>query len=421
MKILITTQVFPPEIHPSARIVLELAQAHIESGCPVIVATGFPHHPHGRLLGGYRRKFFIREEVDSVPLVRGWHLTSTSSSTFVRAAVYVSQAFGTIIAAVAGKRPDVIINFGPPLVGPFLSLMMAKAFGARHIPVIYDLYPDVAIEMGTVKNGAIIRAAKAIERMVYRGSDRIVVLSEGFRRILVDDKGVPEKKVRVIPIWIDPDEVRRAMDPFSWRVGQGIPRDVFVVLYAGTIGLVSGAEIMVEVAREWSATPDVLFLFVGEGKVKERVQLEARGLSNIKFFDFQPREILADMLSAADVGVVTLLPGRGRTSVPSKVLGYMAVEVPVLASCDPDSDSARMIEEAQCGIVVPPGDAEAISGALRRMMTNRDKCRQMGKNGRNYMERHHSKEVGTAAFGKMIREFEQPAAQLQEHGCHRKI
>ena len=421
MRVLITTQVFPPEIHPSSKIVWELARSLSDVGHQVTVATGYPHHPHGRLLGGYKKRLLLREEVESVPVVRGWHLTSTSSSIFVRAAVYVSQAFGTTLAALAGKRPDVIINFGPPLVGPFLSLMMAKAFGARHIPVIYDLYPDVAIEMGTVTNGAIIRAAKAVERIVYRGSDRIVVLSEGFRRVLVDDKGVPEEKVRVIPVWIDLDEIRRAKDPFSWRVRQGIPRDAFVVLYAGTIGLVSGAEIMVQVAREWAAIPDVLFLFVGEGKVKERIQLEARGLSNIKFFDFQTREILADMLSAADVGVMTLLPGRGRTSVPSKVLGYMAVEVPVLASSDPDSDSARMIREAQCGIVVSPGDAWEISEALRRMIANRDKYRKMGKNGRNYMERYHAREVGTAAFGKMIREFEQPAAQLQEHGCHRKI
>ena len=421
MRVLITTQVFPPEIHPSARIVWELARSLSDDGYDVTVATGYPHHPHGRLLGGHRKKLLLREEVESVPVVRGWHFTSTSPSIFVRAAVYVSQAFGTILAALAGKRPDVIINFGPPLVGPFLSMKMAKAFGARHIPVIYDLYPDVAIETGAVANGAIIRTAKAVERMIYMGSDRVVVLSEGFQRVLVDEKGVPEEKVRVIPVWIDRNEIRRAPDPASWRVRQGIPRDAFVVLYAGTIGLVSGAEIMVEVAMEWAATPNVLFLFVGEGKVKERIQLKASGLSNVKFFDFQPREMLAGMLSAGDVGVMTLLPGRGRTSVPSKIFGYMAVEVPVLASCDPDSDSARMIREAKCGIVVPPGDSGEISVALRRVIANRDQCRAMGKSGRKYLERHHSRESGTAAFGNMIREFEQPTAELGGQECRRKI
>ena len=421
MNVLITTQVFPPEIHATARIVWELALSLSDAGHDVTVAAGYPHHPHGRILGGYRKKWILREKVEGICIVRGWHFTSTSSAILARGFVYLSQTIGTAMAAFASVRPEVVINFGPPLVGPAMSALLARYFCARYVPVVYDLYPDIAIETGAIRSRPLIRAAKALERWVYAISDRIVVLSEGFRRVLVESKGVPKEKVLVIPAWLDLDEIKRSQDSLAWRREHGISEDAFVVLYAGTIGLVSGAETMVNVAREWSATPDVLFLFVGEGKVKESVQLEARGLSNVRFFDFQPREMLADMLSVADIGVMTLLPGRGRTSVPSKVLGYMAVEVPVLTSCDPDSDSARMILDAQCGIGVPSGDVGAISGALRRMIANREKCREMGKNGRNYLERHHSKEVGTAAFGEMIREFQQTAAQLEEPGCHRKI
>ena len=281
-----------PEIHPSAKIVWELARFLSDArargdGCHRVSRTT----PTGVCWAATGRNYCSGKKW----MASLWSGDGTSPrlllpSSCVRRFTYPRRS-GPPLPHLAGSDPDVIINFGPPLVGPILSLMMAKAFGARHIPVIYDLYPDVAIEMGTVTNGAIIRAAKAVERMVYRESDRIVVLSEGFRRILVDDKGVPEEKVRVIPVWIDLEEIRRAKDPFSWRVRHGIPRDAFVVLYAGTIGLVSGAEIMVKVAREWAATPDVLFLFVGEGKVKERVQSEARGLSNIKFFGFPAKGI----------------------------------------------------------------------------------------------------------------------------------
>ena len=294
---------------------------------------------------------------------------------------------GTAIAALAGDRPEVVVNFGPPLVGPASSALLAGCFGARFVPVIYDLYPDLAVETGAVRNGSMIRAAKAMERWIYGRSDRIVVLSEGFRRTLVESKGVPEEKIRVIPVWIDPDEIRRAPDPLAWRREHGISEDAFVVLYAGTMGIVSGAEVLLDVAKEFSGDPGIVFLFVGEGRAKERIQEQGRGLPNVRLFGFQPRETLSEMLSSADVGIMTLLPGRGRTSVPSKMLGYMAVGVPVLASCDLDSDSARMIREAECGEVVPPGNASAISNALRKLRSDIPACHRAGQRGRAYLEK----------------------------------
>lgn len=372
------------------------------------MAAGYPHHPQGRVLGGYRKRLLLRETVDGVRIIRGWHITSTADAIPVRGLVYASQALGTAMAALAGERPEVVLNFGPPLVGPAVSAVLARCFRAHHVPVVYDLYPDIAVETGAIRNGLVIRAAKAMERWVYRNSDLIVVLSEGFRRNLVEYKGVPPEKVRVIPVWLDPEEIRRTQDPFAWRREHGIPVDAFVVLYAGTIGVVSGAEVLVDVAHRFSEDPEVVFLFVGEGRAKERIREEGRDLPNLRFFGFQPREALAGMLSSADVGIMTLLPGRGRTSVPSKILGYMAVGVPVVASCDPDSDSAQLIREAECGVVVPSADALAISNALRKLRSGSAACRQAGRNGRTYLEKHLSRESGTKAFLSVISELSVP-------------
>jgi colanic acid biosynthesis glycosyl transferase WcaI len=313
------------------------------------------------------------------------------------------------MAALVGERPDVVINFGPPLAGPAVSAVLARRFRARNVPVIYDLYPDIAVETGTIRNGLAIRAARAVERWVYRRSDRIVVLSEGFRTDLVESRGVPPGKIRVIPVWIDPEAIRRTPDPLAWRREHGIPTDAFVVLYAGTIGIVSGAEVLVDVARIFSQDPGVVFLVVGEGRAKERIRERGKGLSNLRFFGFQPREFLAGMLSSADVGIMTLLPGRGRTSVPSKVLGYMAVGVPVVVSCDADSDSARLIRDAECGAVAPPADASAISDALRKLKSDAAACRRAGHNGRAYLERRLSRDSGTKMFLSLISEFTEPA------------
>ena len=136
--------------------------------------------------------------------------------------------------------------------------------------------------------------------------------------------------------------------------------DKFVVLYSGTIGVVSGAEIMLECAQSLKDHPGIIFLMVGEGVVKDRIKAEAqyRGLDNIRMLPFQPREILSQVLSSADLTVLTLQKNRGKSSVPSKVLGYMAAARPVAASLDADSDTARFINLAGCGICVPAGDAK---------------------------------------------------------------
>src|SRR5690606_33592347 len=137
-----------------------------------------------------------------------------------------------------------------------------------------------------------------------------------------------------------------------------IDKGQFVALYAGTLGLVSGAQVIVRAADRLRARQDIVFLVVGEGAAKRAAMQEAKrlALNNIRFMSFQPRERLSEMQAAANVGLVTLAPGRGRTSVPSKVLGYMAAGRAVVAAVDRDSDTAREIERHECGVVVPADD-----------------------------------------------------------------
>lgn len=310
-----------------------------------------------------------------------------------------------MLAGMTVGRPDVVINFGPPLVGPAISAFIARARRSLFITVIYDIYPDVAIESGAVRNRAVIWLAKALERWIYRKSDRLVVLSEGFRKTLQERREVSGRKIRVIPVWIDTGELRNPPVRNKWRVAHGISDGTFLVMYAGTMGIVSGAEVMAGVAREFSEDPDILFLFVGEGKKKDAVREKAAGLRNVRFLDFQPREHVAAMLASADVGVMTLRPGAGRMSVPSKILAYMAMEVPVLASCDADSDSARIVCDAGCGMVVEPGDHRAISHGLRTLRSDFAYRCEAGKRGRAYVEKFHSLDYGTKAFRRLIDEM----------------
>lgn len=403
MNVLITTQVFPPEIHPTAVMVQQLARYLARRGHDVTVACGHPHHPTGRLPSGWSRRLLAREKSDGVRVLRGWHAISPSRSIAVRAAVFVSQALGTTAAALGAPAPDVVVNYGPPFVGPLLSAGIAKAHGAPLLSVIYDIYPDVVIGSGKLRNGFAIAAARRAERAQYRVSDRILVLSEGFRRRL-QAKGVSPAKVVTVPVWLETDEITPRSRDNAWRRRHGIDAEVKVVLYAGTIGLVSGARVVLEAAERLRARRDVLFLFVGEGQVKDELERTARasGLPNVRFLPFQPRGELCDVQASADVSLVTLAPGRGETSVPSKVIGYMAAGRPVVASVDLDCDTAEVIRSARCGVVVPPGDAAALAKALDSLIADEAERNVMSERARRAFEDRFAADAALRAYAEIL-------------------
>lgn len=386
--VLITTQVFPPEIHPSAVMVQELAKDMSHQGWQVTVAAGYPHHPYGRIYPDYTKKFLSIENNNGFRVVRGWHVIHPGSGTIPRTLVMLSQACAYFFEALAFSRADVIISYGPALIGPFISSLIANRKHAKLMTLIYDIYPDIAIEMGYLKNPILIDVARQLEKLVYRWSDRIGVLSEGFRQTLIEEKGVDPQKVALIPVWLDVRDIVPMTRNNPWRQEVGISSDTFVVLYAGTIGLISGAEMVLDAANLLKSYQDILFLFVGAGYARDRVEAKAQelGLKNIRFLPFQPRERLSEVQATADVSLVTLLPGRGKTSVPSKVLGYMAAARPVIAAVDQDCDTAALIRTAACGRVVPPMQPEVLSEAILHFYHLPEERKIAGEKGEAYFK-----------------------------------
>jgi colanic acid biosynthesis glycosyl transferase WcaI len=405
VRVLITTQVFPPEIHPSAVMAKEMAGSMAREGWDVTVAAGYPHHPYGRLYSGYHKRWIDIEQNNGYRVVRGWHLINPSPAMIPRAMVMASQCAGFILGALQSIRPDLVISYGPPLIGPLTSSLIAGVTRAKLITFIYDIYPDILLEMGRVQNSLMILAARKLERLTYRASDHIVVLSQGFRRTLIQRKACDPENVTVIPVWLNGRDIIPGARDNPWRRKMGIGPEKFVVLYAGTIGLVSGTEVVIEAAKLLKDYPDILFLMVGEGHAKNRMETEARniGLQNLRFLPFQPRECLSELQATADVSLVTLISGRGKTSVPSKVLGYMAAARPVISAVDEDCDTAELIQKAECGLVTPPGQEEALAEAVLYYYQHPEACKSGGMKGRQYFLKNFEKDVVLRQYVDLIR------------------
>lgn len=402
-RILISTQVYPPEIHPTAVMVRELAEHLAEHGHQVQVVAGYPHHGRRRLYEGFERKLWERTRDGNVDVLRTWHVISSSKSIIARSSVFATQALGGAIGSMLMQKPDVVLVVGPPLFGPCLAALVARKNHAKLVNVIHDLHPDIAIEQGLIKNQLLIKAARAVERFQYRHSDLTIVLTDGFKETLIE-RGVVEEKIVVLPVWLDPDEIVPMDRDNAWRREQGIGPDKIVVLYAGTIGWVSGASIVVDTAERMKERKEILFLFVGDGAAKDEVETEARsrGLKNMKFLPFQPRERLPEVQAASDISLVTLAPGRGRTSVPSKVQGYMAAQRPIVASVGDESETGKEIISSKSGIVTPAGDVDSLVRAVGALADSSSLRAKYGSNARKRLEEHFARGVVLEKFRNSI-------------------
>jgi colanic acid biosynthesis glycosyl transferase WcaI len=398
MRIGIVCQYFPPEVAPIGVMVSELAQDLTVVGHEVTIFTGFPNHPRGEVFTGYHCQLRGQAErlMDGVTVRRNWLYITSSKSFFPRVLNYASFALSTLVSTIY-RRQDVYLIISPPLSNFFIGVLL-RLLGRRYVLNVQDIYPDAAVAAGVLRNPLLIDILKRIERIAYRMADTITVISKGFRSNLIA-KEVPDDKLMIISNWINLDEIQPQPKINSFSVSHGI-HDRFVVLYSGTIGLVSGAEIMTEVAHLLKDEAAIALMIVGEGIVKLRLQDEAkaRKLNNIWFLPFQPRELLPELLSSASVGIVTLKPGHGGNSVPSKILGYLAAGRPVIASVDPASDTWAFVEEADCGICVPPGDEPALADAILQMSRNPELCRRLGQNGRTFLEKNLSRTAVTKLY-----------------------
>jgi colanic acid biosynthesis glycosyl transferase WcaI len=270
-----------------------------------------------------------------------------------------------------------------------------------------DLYPDAAVAAGVLRSRRVIAFFSAMERFLYRHASHVSVISESFLRNLAR-KGVPAEKMTLIPVWADPDIVRPLPKENGFRQRLGLSGKL-VVLYAGNLGLTSCLEDVIDAAKLLKEAADICFVIVGEGVKKDDLVAMAQdaALTNVMFLPYQPRQIFPEMLAAADVGLVTLNCSSASSSLPSKIFNVMASARPILAVAPFDSEIAHLVEDAHCGMVVPPEHPARLAAVLLGLRGQADVLAEMGQNGRSQLESRFSRGCCVDAFEDMLTEVHQ--------------
>lgn len=393
---------FAPDIAPTGRVMTQLVEQWAALGHEVHVVTSLPWYRSHRVEPGWSGRLIRRETTAWGSVTRVHPLTSANKSNLVaRAVAFVvfSLMAGFCAATATRKRVDAVIAMSPPLTLGTVGWLAACVRRARLVFNVQDIFPDAVVRTGAITNRFVISLAGWLERFTYRRSHAVVVLSDDLRAN-VRAKVAPSRSstVHVVPNFVDTVGITPRDRLTRYRTELGLGTEP-VVMYAGNVGYSQGLEALVEVARRNS---EISFVINGDGAALADLRMQAAGFANVYFGRYQPDERLAEVLATADVQVVSLRAGLTAVSVPSKVYSILAAGRSVVAVVDRDSEIDHIITGAGAGIVVTPGDVEALDAAVRSLALDPTRHRACAAAGRAFIERHPSARDAALAYVNIV-------------------
>lgn len=402
MKAIFPCSYYLPETAASLYITDNIVHACADKGIEVDLYTPSPTRnvPDGSV--------WEREErqMDGKLRIHRFHLYGEGKNPMLRALRYFLGEFILLHYCMWKKYDVAFVDSTPPIQG----LKMPLIKWLKRKPTIYnvqDIFPDSLVGTGLTHEGSLIwKIGRIVEKITYRYADKIIVISEDFKKNIMA-KGVPEDKIVVIYNWVDqnkvvdvPREENKLFDVY------GLERSKFYITYNGNIGLTQNMDMLLDVAKELQEEyEDIHFVLVGNGAYLDEVKRKVadQQLENVHLLPFQPYEDISHVFSLGDASLVISKPGVGANSVPSKTWSIMSASRPVLANFD-ENELKTIIENNHCGIFTKAGDKDAFKESILTLYNHRELCKEYGHNGRKFVLDNLTREVGTQKYVDVIKE-----------------
>ncbi|MFA5787810.1 MAG: glycosyltransferase family 4 protein [Actinomycetota bacterium] len=441
MRILFVNQYFPPDSASTANLLGELCEDLAARGHEVHVVAGRPSYDPDTSHGPASSRSL--RESSSSPLAHGpdasdgraalrshakrrrhrlitrerWNgvqVTRTFSTTFVRSSVggrlanYLTFTCSALLGCLRAPRPGVVVSMtDPPVVG-LVAWMAARLRRAPLVCWCQDVFPEVAVVLGWLKPGGVSRILGCLTLFVLRRAATVVVIGEDMARRLVV-KGVLAERIQVIPNWSDSAVVMPA-DGGAFRQSCGLDGGL-LLMHSGNVGLSQALDTIVDAVallgpdgnRPGGDRVALAILGDGAGKAALEQGVRQKGIEAIRFLPRQPKEKLAECLSAADIHLVSLKRGLAGYVVPSKVYGIMAAGKPFIAAVDPDSEVAGIVRRHRCGVLVDPEDPVALATAVRELAADPVRRQEMGRRGREALLAHYDRPLAAERFETLLK------------------
>ncbi|MFH1454648.1 MAG: glycosyltransferase family 4 protein [Armatimonadota bacterium] len=391
MKILFIHQFFTKEDEPGESRHIELMRYLTDKGFSFDIIGGALNYLTGKRFNGFNgvwQKSGLN--VKNSSLGRVYVPESYKKGFSGRISCYISYLILSVLYSFKIKKPDLVLTTSPSLFTALAGYIISRIKRVPFILEIRDLWPKVAVEMGLLKNRAVIRLSYMLEKFLCRKADKIIVITEGYADY-VESLGIDPGKISIVPNGIDAS----MLDFEAKEIPPDIKKykDKFIVMYAGAVSRFNFLEKMVIAAEKLKDSEDIFFVIVGDGNRKDDLgrMIEEKKLKNIIMTGFKRKDEIPLYLSNADI-CVNFYPfiDTAGLILQNKVLDFMAMGKPVLIQT-PQGITAGIIERSGCGFVLPD-DAGFLVEKIKWCRDNRSICDQFGINGKNYIRKNFLRE-----------------------------
>ncbi len=401
MKILFLAYHYKPDGGPAGPLNCMLAESLVNLGHEVTSISAVPHYPSGYVKKEYRCWKTTRNFENGVRVIRV-PIPSLDRNLFLNR--FIQMIFYQVFATIEGLKthPNVFITTTPAFYTLLPSLIHGFKKSQMTIYSISDVYPDVGIRMEIFRFRFIIAIVTQLEKLFIRKSNKIRVVSKSFFNRIVE-LGAEENKISLIYDWVELDALKPCDKNNSFSNEFQLTNS-FNIFYTGNIGHIQGLTTVIESANLLKNYPALKFVFVGDGNAKHDLQSlsDSYGLKNILFLPYQPREIMAQILGAANIGLVCLKKGIGFGALPSKTYSILSSGTPLIACVDEGSDTWDLVTRSGGGVAVPPENPESLTKAILDIYNDKEKYIAMCRDGRNYVINNHSPELAAKFFEQLF-------------------
>lgn len=402
--VLILDAYYEPEIIAFSHLEKDLIEGIIEKGYKVKVICPTPTRGISAKTAKEYKK--IKKEIknDGNLEILRFSAPQEGKSVVLRAIRYFWCNFRTIHFAKKSKADLIFSNSTPPTQG-YISGKVAKK---KNIPFLYslqDVFPDSLVSTGLTKEGSVLwKIGRFIENRTYLKADKIITISNSMKNNLLT-KGVSEKKLEIIPNWVDTQKIRPVLKSENKLISElGVLPDSFIVVYAGNMGESQNVDIILDVAKDFSSK-NILFLLFGSGsefdRIKERVKQE--NINNIIIRGLMPPDRISEVYSLGDLALITGKKGVGKTGLPSKTWSIMACNTPIVASFDTDSALSGVLEKSGGGTCVEPENKKLLAKEIEKKYNEWSLNIKTECNSRDYVKNNLSKQICVSRY---LREIE---------------
>lgn len=401
LKLSVFTQFYPPDYAATGQLIEELAVELANLGIEVQVFTGQPGYAFQKAFAPLKEhsdKLYIRRSRTA----KLWN--SRIRGKTVNGLLFCLRS-GLHLLKSASRGDILLLTTAPPFL-QILGYLTNRCFGTPYVCLIYDLYPDVAVELKVVSpQNWLVQGWNWLNKKIWQQAKSIVVLSSTMKERVLAKCPEVSNKVAVIHNWANPDWIVPIAKQDNWFAQAHDLVNTFTVLYSGNMGRCHEADTILAAAKLLQ-NESIQFVFIGGGTKHKTClqQVNKLNLPNCRFLPYQEKHVLPYSLTACDLSLVSIDSGMEGLVAPSKLYGILASGRPVAAICDPHSYLRSLLKDAKCGATFNRGDGIQLAEFIRHLASNAELAARMGNAGREYLETHFTPEIIALQYSKILLE-----------------